>query len=378
MKAIVNGTIVLEKNMIKSGFILYDDRILSVGAMTSFSDADYEEILDVKGAYVCPGFIDIHIHGFLGADTMDVKGDALATISKSIRRYGVTGFLATTMTAPQVEIEKAIDRVSQFERPANGARILGVHMEGPFIHPDKKGAQNEAYIQRPNMDLIKKHADTIKLITFAPEIEGAFEFINEMRAYPHIQLAMGHTCVDYETAIRAYDRGVTHITHCFNAMPSFHHRNPGLIGAMFSEDFTTELIADNIHVHPGIYKGLTKSKEEDQVILITDSIRAGGLKEGVYTLGGQTVTVKEGACKLKDGTLAGSVLTMIDAIKNMKAHTSLPLEKIILMATLNPAKVAKVNREYGSIEKGKKADFVVLDESLNVLKTILDGNLEEA
>ena len=378
MKAIINATLMLEHETLNNGYICYDTHIRALGPMSAFSPVSVETIWDAKGAYVMPGFLDIHIHGFGGADTMDGTQEALETISKSVRRTGVTGFLPTTMTMPTEAILQALDAVKTFVRPDSGARVFGVHLEGPFIHEGKKGAQNAAFIQAPNMALIEAHLPVIKMITLAPDTKGAFAFIEQMKAYPHIKLSIGHTCSDYETALAAYEQGVNHITHCFNAMPPLHHREPGVLGAMLGEDFSAELIADNIHVHKGLYKGLVRCLGKDKLVLVTDSMCAGGLLDGAYELGGQAVTVEKGAARLKDGTLAGSVLSMNLAIKNVFESMHLPLHEVGNFASINPARVIGVDQEYGSIAVGKVADLAVVDLAFNVVNTIVSGEeLEE-
>lgn len=377
MKAIINGQFILEDKILNSHYVLFDTHIQEIGSMEAWGEAKESkcsEVIDVSGDYVSPGFIDIHIHGYKGFDTMDATREALEVMASSLAKHGVTSFLATTMTMDTKSIQKALANVSDYmEDPASeGARILGVHLEGPFIHPQKKGAQNADYIQKPNLELIQDHLPIIRLITFAPDVDGAFSWIEEMKAYPHIHLAMGHTCVDFETAEKAYEKGVKHITHCFNAMPALHHREPGLIGAMMTGKYSAELIADKVHVHPGLFLGLTRAAGEDNLVLVSDCMCAGGLEDGAYKLGGQPVEVKNGEARLKeDGSLAGSVLKLDEALRNYIQATQAPLYEAIKKLSLNPAKVIGLSSEYGSIDKGKRADFVILSQTLEVKKTII-------
>lgn len=373
MKAIINGTLILENETLENSYIRFDDCVRSYGPMKEYSAEEGDEILDANGSYVSPGFVDIHIHGFAGADSMDGDVEALKIISNAVRKNGVTSYLATTMTMSNESIIKALETIKAYENE-EGAKIVGVHLEGPFIHPDKKGAQNEQFIQNPNFELIKDHLDIIRLITIAPDTEGAFEFIEKLKAYPHIKLSIGHTNSDFETAERAKACGVNHITHCFNAMPPLHHRKPGVLGSMLAGGYTAELIADNIHVHKGLYKGLHRVLGDENLILVTDSMRAGGLEDGIYDLGGQAVKVAEGSARLVvDDSLAGSVLKMNDAIKNVLSATDLTINQVINLATLNPAKVIGLDQEIGSIAIGKKADLVILSDRFEIEKTFVNG-----
>lgn len=373
MKAIINGTLILENETLENSYIRFDDCVRAYGPMKEYSAEEGDEILDANGSYVSPGFVDIHIHGFAGADSMDGDVEALKIISNAVRKNGVTSYLATTMTMSNESIIKALETIKAYENE-EGAKIVGVHLEGPFIHPDKKGAQNEQFIQNPNFELIKDHLDIIRLITIAPDTEGAFEFIEKLKAYPHIKLSIGHTNSDFETAERAKACGVNHITHCFNAMPPLHHRKPGVLGSMLAGGYTAELIADNIHVHKGLYKGLHRVLGDENLILVTDSMRAGGLEDGIYDLGGQAVKVAEGSARLVvDDSLAGSVLKMNDAIKNVLSATDLTINQVINLATLNPAKVIGLDQEIGSIAIGKKADLVILSDRFEIEKTFVNG-----
>ena len=384
MKAIVNAKLLLSEHIIENGYILFDQKILANGCMSDFENALMQlnltrkdvEITEGAGQLVSPGFVDIHMHGAGGSDTMDGTQEALETISDTVFKSGVTRFLATTMTMPSDQIKTALEAVksrikSQVHQKT--ARILGVHLEGPFINVAKKGAQNGQYVIPPDFEMVKPYLDFIKIITVAPENDAHFQFIEKMKAYPEVKLSIGHTNSNFETAMSAFENGVTHITHCFNAMPPLHHREPGVIGAMLSEPFTAELIADEIHVHKGLFKGLSKCVDKDKLVLITDSMRAGGLEDGNYDLGGQNVIVKDGACRLEDGTLAGSVLTMNMAVRNFSRNTDLPLNEVINLVSLNPAKVIGMDADYGSLDIGKVADINIFDADFNIIRTFVDG-----
>lgn len=384
MKAIINGRLILESQVIEKGFILFDDKIKALGTMSDYEvllsqkqlNSGEVETIEADGKLVSPGFIDIHVHGAGGCDTMDGTPEALETLSDTIFKSGVTRYLATTMTMPKPAIKNALrtirDRMTQQEG-LRTARLVGVHLEGPFINLEKKGAQNGAYVIEPSYEFIKDDLDIIKIITIAPENDADFTFIEKMKAHPSVKLSIGHTNSNFETAMSAFENGVTHITHCFNAMPPLHHREPGVIGAMLSEPFTAELIADEVHVHKGLFKGLSRCLDKDKLVLITDSMRAGGLEDGQYDLGGQNVIVKDGACRLEDGTLAGSVLTMDRAVYNFMNNTKLPLHEVFNLACLNPAKVIGMDSLYGSLSVGKIADINILDDKCNILKTFVEG-----
>ena len=378
MKAIINGRIILENDEIQNGFIVFDEKIFEIGKMCVYDESGYEldEIIDAGGDLVCPGFIDVHVHGAGGSDTMDGSIDALESLGKTIIKSGVTRYLATTMTMPFSDIKSVLELIRQkmkCQKEQKISQIMGVHLEGPFINPEKKGAQNSKYIIPPNFELIKDDLDIIKIITIAPEVDGAFEFIDKMKLYPDVKLAIGHTCSDFDTAMKAYKMGVTHITHCFNAMPPLHHREPGVLGAMLSEAFSAELIADEIHVHKGLFKGLKRCLERDKLVLITDSMRAGGLDDGEYDLGGQQVSVKAGACRLSDGTLAGSVLKMNDAISNFYKNSNIKLYEAIAPAALNPAKLLGIDNICGSLEIGKLADINIMSNDFEIIRTFVQG-----
>ena len=233
-----------------------------------------------------------------------------------------------------------------------GAKILGVHMEGPFINEKYKGAQKADNIIKPNYDIIKDYLDIIKIITLAPEKDENHSFIKKVKHNSEITLSIGHSDASYEEAIEAIEDGITHATHTFNAMTPLNHRKPGIVGAIFTSDITCELIADLIHVHPAIFNILINVVHKDKMVLITDSMRAGCMKAGNYDLGGQKVIVKNGAARLQDGTLAGSVLTLNKAVLNMLNNSDLEIYEVVAMASLNPAKVINMDNKKGSLEVG--------------------------
>lgn len=372
-KVLLNGKIFISDQIITNHKVLYDETVLQI--LPASAPHGEAEPLDLHGAYAFPGFIDVHTHGVLGADVMDASLQSLATICQSLAGYGVTRFLPTTMTMPAEMIRKALENVRQYlaDPVCRGAKILGVHLEGPFISRTHKGAQDDSHITKPDWSLIEDYHDLIKLITLAVEEDDNFEFIR--KSHPGIRLSIGHSNADFETALASYDLGVTHCTHCFNAMSPLHHRKPGVVGAVFTKKYETEFIPDGVHIHPGFLETFVRIIGKEQAILITDSIRASGMPEGDYTLGGQKIHVTKTDSRLESGALAGSILTMDKALRNMVDFTSLPLTDLLPMASLHPARSIGVDHLYGSIDVGKAADFVIMNEDLTVQQTIVDGQI---
>jgi len=376
LKAIINGKIVTEKEVLENKVLLYNDKILEFRERETAEQLlqTCEEVIDAKGNYVSPGFIDMHIHGSGGHDVMDGTVESLSIISSTVARNGVTGFLPTTMTMSKEKIYTALDNISYFMgKEAQGAKILGVHMEGPFINKKYKGAQAEDFILEPSFSFIEKYVDIIKIITLAPEMDDNFNFIKEVKEKTNIILSVGHSNAEYDQAMEAIENGVSHATHTFNAMTPLNHRKPGVVGAVLNSEIYCELIADRIHVHPAIFKILEAIKGMDKIILITDSMRAGCLKDGISELGGQRVIVKDNSARLEDGTLAGSILKLNQAIKNFMDCTGKGICEAIKLASLNPSKELGIEKQKGSLEVGKYSDIVILDEAFNVQQTIVEG-----
>ena len=377
MKVIKNVDIILPEKIIKDGAVLFDNKIKKIYKIDDNLESEVSkkeiEIIDGESGYLAPGFIDIHVHGNHGKDAMDATMEAIDTISKNIVKSGVTQFLPTTMTMSEQNIKDALENISTFkDKELTGAQILGVNVEGPFLNKEKKGAQPEEYILDPNLDLLKNHVDIIKLVTVAPEKPGAKEFIKEMHKRG-IVTSVGHSKATYEDINEAYKWGLSHVTHLFNGMVGLHHRKPGIVGAALTTDMTVELIADLIHLSPVILDLVTKTKSVDEIILVTDAMRAAGLEDGEYSLGGQKVIVKGGEARLETGSLAGSTLTLNRAVKNMYNSTDLELNSIIKMVTLNPAKLLGVENKKGKIENNYDADLVLMNKNLEVQKVFIKG-----
>ncbi|MCB2360416.1 N-acetylglucosamine-6-phosphate deacetylase [Clostridium estertheticum] len=381
MKAIINGKIIMKDKIIYNSVIVFDLKIIGIIDNDNFHQYKKEcreeiNVIDAKGRFVSPGFIDIHIHGSGGYDTMDATKKALKIIGTTIAENGVTGYLPTTMTMDATSIYKALDVVrEEMGIETRGAKILGVHVEGPFINEKYKGAQKANNIIKPDYDIIKDYLDIIKIITLAPEKDIDHSFIKKVKDNSKITLSVGHSDASFEEAMKAIDDGISHATHIFNAMTPFNHRKPGIVGAIFTSDISCELIADLIHVHPAIFNILINLVHKDRMVLITDSMRAGCIKSGVSELGGQKVIVKNGAARLEDGTLAGSVLTLNKAILNMLRNSNLEIYDVVAMATINPAKVINMDNKIGSLQPGYDANIAIFNDDIDVYFTIVDGKI---
>lgn len=376
MKCIINGRVVLPDCVADNLAVIFSDKIEKIIPANEISLSDYE-VIDAKGNYVAPGLIDIHIHGYMGEDASDADTEGLRKMAEGLVANGVTSWCPTTMTIAKEDILKAYDCIRAVKNSGEyyGAKILGVNSEGPFINPSKKGAQAEEHILRPDADFILDNKDIVKLFTVAPEVDGAKECVEKVRENSDITVSMGHTDATYEEANAGISWGVTHATHLFNAMTALMHRNPGVVGAALSDDnVSCELIADTFHVNKGLFSLVSKIKG-DKLCIITDCLRSGGMPDGDYTLGGQPITKKGIECRLADGTIAGSVLTLNKGVYNLLANTDLSVSQAVNCASLNPAKAIKSDREIGSIEVGKKADIIIADGEFEIISTIIDGEI---
>ncbi|SFV65404.1 N-acetylglucosamine-6-phosphate deacetylase [hydrothermal vent metagenome] len=351
--------------------LLFDKTIVAVCDMQNLSGI---EVIDAKGQYVSAGFIDLHIHGSGGADVMDATPEALQTISETLVRTGTTSFLATTMTMSKSAIDNALQNVKQYASLVKGARIIGVHLEGPFLNPEKHGAQDKQYIREPSVELIAPYFDQIRMITIAPEIAGAEKFIRMLsEKFPHIILSIGHSNASFEQSKESFVWGITHATHLFNAMNPCFHREPGITGAVFDSDTTCDIIADMVHVHPSVLK-LTHRIKGDKLMLITDAMRAGCMKNGSYDLGGRPVSVENGKAVLRDGTLAGSVLKLNEALRNMTKVSDMTRIEAVNAVTCIPAE--KLGLDIGKLENGYAADIVIFDKDFSIITTIVEGEVK--
>ncbi len=372
MKCIINGKIVLENQILQNKVLVFDNKIVDIA-----NEIPNEcEIIDAKGKFVTPGLIDIHIHGNMGKDTMEGSEEALSIIANSIARHGVTSFLPTTMTMDEGLINNALKSIKDcMKNKIKGSQILGAHLEGPFINNDYKGAQNSKFIVSPSYDLIKRYEDVIKIITYAPETDKEFEFTKEIRKNTDIVLSIGHSNAKFEEAREAINLGASNITHIFNGMNGLNHRDPGVVGAALTTNVYCEMIADEIHILKDLFQFILNNKGEDKIVLITDSIEAGGLDDGEYSLGGQKVIVKDNQARLESGNLAGSVMPLNKMVYNFMNNTNLDINKVIKLASINPAKSIKIDDKKGSLEIGKDADIAIFDEKLNCYMSINNGEI---
>lgn len=370
MQAIINAKFLVDDTLLENKILLFDNKIIG------FTDTLPKGIktFDAKGAYVSAGFIDLHIHGSGGADVMDATSDALETLSTTLLQTGTTSFLATTMTMSSSEIDNALQNIQTYGSSVSGANILGIHLEGPFINSVKHGAQDKTYVQKANFELIENYMHEIKMITLAPEIAGSESFVKRIvKEYPHIILSIGHSDASYVESKESFSWGVSHATHLFNAMNAYHHREPGIIGAVFDSDVTCDIIPDLIHTHASVLELVHRVKKE-KLMLVTDAMRAGCMVCGIYDLGGRQVEVNEGKALLEDGTLAGSVLKMNEALRNMKRHTSMTLPQLVNTVTKLPAQ--KLNIKKGELKEGYDADIVIFDKDFSIIMTIIDGGVK--
>lgn len=377
MKAFKNASVYAEGKGIIRTSVYFDDKIRQIGGYV----AGAEEIELPENAVVLPGFIDEHIHGAGGSDAMDGNTKDLAIIAETVAKEGTTTFLATTMTQSKENILKAMRAVKEYRETAGeqGARIAGVHLEGPFIAAAHKGAQPLEYVAAPDAKTFDEYnaacGNAIKIITLAPETDGALDFIRHIVAQGTV-VSIGHTGAKYAEVKAAMEAGATNVTHTYNAQSPLHHREIGVVGsALLLEDLYCELICDTIHVSVPAMQLLVKNKRADKLALITDAMRAKGLADGVSELGGQTVYVKGGEARLADGTLAGSVLRMNRALQNMVEKVGVPFTQAVDYCTINPARTLKMENEAGSIAEGKRADFAVLNDKFDVLYTVRDGKI---
>lgn len=374
MKGFKNSWILTEKGLEKTSLV-YDELFTEIGK-------EYTELEQLPEEYVVvPGFIDQHIHGAAGSDAMDGTVEDLSKIATALAKEGTTAFLATTMTQSPENITNALKAVKEYieSNPVEGAEVLGVHLEGPFISKDFAGAQPYEYIATPNVEVFKKYqdasGDNIRLVSLAPEEEGSSELIAYLKEN-NIVASIGHSNSKYADVEKAVKAGATNLTHTYNAMKPVHHREVGTVGSAYLfDELACECICDGIHVSGPAIKLLHKNKPNDKFILITDAMRAKHLPDGISELGGQTVIVKNGEARLENGTLAGSVLRMNNAVKNVMKFLNLPLEEVVKYASINPAKNLGVADKLGSIKVGKRADFVILDKELNVVKTVRAGKV---
>ncbi|MDR6879180.1 N-acetylglucosamine-6-phosphate deacetylase [Bacillus sp. 3255] len=380
---ITGAKIVTEQGIIEQGVVHIKDGVIASvqdSADWNAGAASPEAVtLDARGSWLLPGFIDVHVHGGYGADFMDASSEALDTITRFHAQSGTTAMLATTMTQTREAIDRVLDEVNAYMRkPMPYAQLLGVHMEGPFISPKWAGAQDPNLMLPPQLSWLQswdeRYPQLVKQLTLAPEGEGAHAMIAWLREHG-IVAACGHTDASYADIQSAVDAGLSHAVHTFNAMKPLHHREPGTVGAVLTDDrISGEVIADGIHVHPAAIRLLVKAKQPHGLLLITDAMSAAGLGDGQYDLGGQAVTVQGGVARLTEGgALAGSTLTMIEALRYMVRHVGVSVEEASRFASGNPARLLGLEASHGSIEQGKQADLLLIGPELELERVWIRG-----
>jgi N-acetylglucosamine-6-phosphate deacetylase len=373
-----NAELMIPGAQIQRGWLLTQDaQIAALGWGDAPANLDAEKI-DAAGKILLPGFIDVHVHGGAGSEAMDGTREALVTMAQFYAQHGVTSFLATTWTEARAVIQRALEAIAaaQGHQP-NGATILGAHIEGPYLNPERCGAQSTTQIRRAVRDEVLAFLNTgcVRLIALAPEYTENHWLIQEC-VRRGITVSAAHTAATYEQMRAAVEMGVSQTTHTGNAMTGLHHREPGTLGAALTlRQLNCELIADNIHIHPAVQDVIYRCKGADRVILITDAVRGAGMPDGDYSIDDRTVTIKDGIVRLPDGTLAGSTLTMEHSLRNFLAATGELLAKVWQTSSLNAARAIGVSARKGSIEQGKDADLVLVDSDINVLMTVAEGRI---
>ena len=353
--------------------VIRDGRIVPFAA-----PEEGEEVLDAEGLYALPGLVDIHFHGAMGKDFCDGTEEAIQTLADFEASKGVLAICPATMTYPEEFLNKVMDAAAAHKN-GKGADLVGINMEGPFISPKKVGAQNPEYVQGADAAMfrrLQKRANgLIKLVDVAPEEPGNLDFIRE--CHNEVRISIAHTCTDYDTAVKAFEAGATHMTHLYNAMPGITHREPGPIIAALEEGAEVELITDNVHIHPAMVRFTFNTFGDDHVILIADSMMACGLPDGEYSLGGQAVTVRGPRATLTEqpGTIAGSATCLFDCMKRAVLEMGVPLVSAVRAATLNPARSIGVDADYGSLDAGRYGNVVLVNDKLDIVKVIRHGEV---
>ena len=378
--ALTGGNIITPFRIIKNGTLLVEGgKISELGKSLDKSLLKNCKVIDVIGKIVCPGFADLLVHGGAGFGFADNSIESIEKISSYFLQYGSTTMLASLFAKPEELLLQDLKRVADHIEQHPRSNIRGIHMEGPFLNKKFKGAMNEDYLWKPSTEswnkIWKASRGYIKIMTIAPELDGSVE-VMQSAAKEGVVLSIGHSMASYDEVENAIDNGAAHVTHIFNAMQSFHHRTPGVIlGALLHNELKIELIADTLHVHPAVMQLLLKLKGASGIILVSDSIRAGGMHEGEYEFADQKIFMREKKAYLEDGTLAGSTLTLNSAVKNMVEAAGAKITEAVRMASLNGIKVLDLDHKKGILAVGKDADITVLNNYYEVELTLLNGEI---
>lgn len=356
----------------------FEDKDLYIEGGKFVSRSDGGETVDAIGCYVVPGFTDVHFHGCMGIDVCDANDGDLQKIAVFQARSGVTQIIPATMTLSKERLRSIFQTIGEAD-VSEGAMFMGVHMEGPFISEEKLGAQNPEYVMEPDIEFFEELQELakgrIRIISLAPESKGAMEFISGVS--DKVTVSLAHTVSDYETSTEAFHRGARQVTHIYNAMPAFTHRAPGVIGAAFDhEEVRVEIICDGVHIHPAVIRATFRMFGRDRMILVSDSMRATGLGDGEYDLGGQKVVVCGRCAEIPGVSIAGSVTRLFDCFR-YAVSIGIPLEDAVLAATHNPAKNVGIWAEAGGLQEGQWANFLLLDEELNLKEVYIKGRKVE-
>jgi N-acetylglucosamine-6-phosphate deacetylase len=379
--ALVGGTLITPFRIINNGGIVIDNgKIYEVGKSADVKIPKNCEVVDVSGKYICPGFVDLLVHGGGGHGFADEDKSSIEKVSRYFLEHGSTTVLASLYAKPEKKLLNDVRSLADYIDAHPESNIRGIHMEGPYLNKELKGAMNEKYLWKPSLESWDKlwtaSKGKIKIMTIAPELPGSIEVMREA-ASQGVVLSIGHSTANYDEIEAAIDNGAAHVTHIFNAMKPFHHRNPGVIlGSLLRNELKVELIADTLHVHPAVMELVLKLKGANGIILVSDSIRAGGMHEGEYEFADQKVIMKNKKAYLEDGTLAGSTLTLNMAVRNMVETANARITDAVRMASVNGAKVINLENRKGILAAGKDADITILDKNYQVEMTIINGKIE--